>query len=128
MYSNFREKLSAGKFDASVGISIFELVKGKAVSSFGTRMEAGKKVGCHSHEHGDEWYIILNGNGTIYLGDVCDNGMIVNKREFPVTKGSVFVIPEKTAHQLKADTQLDLIFMCPASHLENDRCGHVDLV
>ncbi|MNF04160.1 hypothetical protein D3C80_2036110 [compost metagenome] len=56
-----------------------------------------------------------------------DGCEVVNKRSLPVSKGSVFVIPESTAHQLEAKTQLDLIFMCPESHLKNDRVLLPDL-
>lgn len=114
------------KLDPLVGISIASLAEGQELSSFGTRMEAGKKVSCHAHSKGEEWYFILAGEGDIFLADV-DSGTLSNRREHKVNTGDIFCIQPNTAHQLRANSQLDLIFICPKSHLETDRVVFPDL-
>lgn len=128
MFENFDEGLFKAKYDSAVGIAVFPLSTGTYLSCFGTRMAAGKKVGCHSHRHGDEWYVIINGEGDMYLADVDLKGNVTNRRIIPVIKGSAFVIPENTAHQLVAKTELDLVFLCPNNHLSDDRYIHDLLV
>ncbi|WP_447883991.1 cupin domain-containing protein [Serratia fonticola] len=126
MMKNFSTELSTAKLDPAVGIAIATLANGHQLTSFGTRMQAGKKVSCHSHSEGEEWYIIMSGNGLIYLADE-DKGTLTNQRSHFVTKGDVFCIHPHTAHQLVAGTDLDLIFLCPESHLSTDRLMFDDL-
>ena len=64
----------------------------------------------------------------MYLADVDLKGNVTNRRIIPVIKGSAFVIPENTAHQLVAKTELDLVFLCPNNHLSDDRYIHDLLV
>jgi quercetin dioxygenase-like cupin family protein len=126
MMKNFSEEIGAAKLDPAVGIAIATLSRGQQLTIFGTRMQAGKKVSCHSHSEGEEWYIILSGKGLIYLADE-DKSTLTNQRSHFVTKGDVFCIHPHTAHQLVADTDLDLIFLCPESHLSTDRLMFGDL-
>ncbi|MEY4476352.1 MAG: hypothetical protein RL248_2119 [Pseudomonadota bacterium] len=126
MIKGFSEEIEKAVIDPLVGIAITELAKGEKLNSFGTRMEVGKKVGCHAHTHGDEWYIILSGEGTIFLGDI-EKQILVNIRSHKVKTGDIFCIPQKTAHQLQANSQLDLIFLCPESHLSADRMMFPDM-
>jgi mannose-6-phosphate isomerase-like protein (cupin superfamily) len=126
MIKGFSEELSKAVVDPLVGIGIAELARGETLRSFGTRMAEGKKVGCHAHSQGDEWYIILSGEGTIFLADT-DGKNLVNREQYPVKTGDVFCIPQGKAHQLKAVSQLDLIFLCPESHLASDREMFADM-
>ncbi|MGG7668089.1 cupin domain-containing protein [Yersinia sp. J1] len=126
MIKAFSQEITKAVVDPVVGIGIAELAKGKALNSFGTRIAAGKKVGCHAHFHGEEWYIILAGEGRMYLGDV-ENQKLVNLRNHDVKQGDIFCIPLGTAHQLQAESQLDLIFLCPNSHLVTDRILFPDM-
>lgn len=76
-----------------------------------------------------EWYTILKGEGRIFLADVDPvSGDLSNRRSAFVSRGAVFCIEAGTAHQLKATTELDLIFFCPASHLGDDRTVKESLV
>lgn len=106
--------------DTAVGISIQELIKGSEQGAYASVIEAGNKVGCHCHHEGEEWYIILSGDGVISTADVKDGSLgPVSRTVFK--KGSVFRIPSGTAHQLVALSKVSLIFLCPSSHLEHDR-------
>lgn len=126
MIKSFGDEVQNAVVDSAVGIAIFKLVDGEALGSYGTRMHAGSRVGCHSHSEGDEWYIILDGEGVIHLADV-GGSCLSKQRKIPVKKGDIFVISPKTAHQLEAKTDLELLFLCPPSHLEKDRTSHGDL-
>lgn len=126
MMKNFSAEIGAAKLDKAVGIAIATLAQGQNLTSFGTRMQAGKKVSCHSHSDGEEWYIILSGKGRIFLANE-HKGTLSNQRTHFVTEGDVFCIHAHTAHQLLADTDLDLIFLCPESHLSTDRLMFDDL-
>ncbi|MDN0112738.1 cupin domain-containing protein [Yersinia mollaretii] len=122
----FYEEIGNAVYDPVAGIRIAPLQKGSELNSFGTRMDEGTKVSCHVHEHGDEWYSMLDGEGVIYLANFVD-GQLLNKRNYAVKKGDTFCIPSNTAHQLYAKTQLDFIFLCPDSHLSSDRIVFEDL-
>ncbi|MCK7068941.1 cupin domain-containing protein [Enterobacter bugandensis] len=127
MMKGFYEEISGAVHDPIAGIRIAPLQNGTTMNSFGTRMDAGTKVSCHLHTDGDEWYSILDGDGEMYLADLVD-GVLTNKRHFSVTKGDTFCITQNTAHQLRAISQLDFIFLCPDSHLGNDRLIQPDLI
>lgn len=126
MIKNFLTEIGTAKVDNAVGIAITTLAGGQNLTSFGTRIKARKKVSCHSHSEGEEWYIILSGDGQIFLADE-DNGQLTNHRAYFVSAGDIFCIPPHTAHQLLAHTALDLIFLCPDSHLSTDRLMFDDL-
>lgn len=112
--------------DTNVGISITHLIKTEGMNAYATTIHAGEKIGCHAHNEGDEWYIILSGTGKIWTGDVIENhvsNIIVND----FSRGCVFCIGPKTAHQLVAIEHVELLFLCSASHLLGDRICFADL-
>lgn len=106
--------------DDSVGISIQNLIRRKEQDAYATVIEAGNKVGCHSHHEGDEWYIILSGTGYIFTAEV-KGGLLAPASKTPFERGSIFCISPETAHQLVAHTRVELIFLCPPAHLTQDR-------
>jgi mannose-6-phosphate isomerase-like protein (cupin superfamily) len=112
--------------DDAVGISIGALIQGGSIDAYATVIEEGNKVGCHSHHKGEEWYIILAGEGTVFTSDV-ENGALQKVTGTPFSSGSIFRISAGTAHQLRADKQVKLIFLCPPSHLAQDRTVFSDL-
>lgn len=124
---NFYQGIEEAVYDPVAGIRIARLQEGSEINSFGTRMDKGVKVSCHVHRQGDEWYSILNGEGTIYLADLVE-GNLLNKRHFFARTGDVFCIVANTAHQIYAHTQLDLIFYCPDTHISSDRVIMEDLI
>lgn len=122
----FYSAIKKAKYDPVAGIKIAGLDTGADMNSFGTRMNKGTKVSCHAHADGDEWYSILDGEGELFLADIRET-KLVNHRSVRVSRGTVFCIPQKTAHQLRAHTQLDFIFICPDTHLGADRIVLPDL-
>lgn len=106
--------------DPLVGISIITMFKKVGLQAYGAKVGQGERVGCHSHTKGEEWYIILSGEGTIWTADVIA-GALKNKRLDTFAKGSVFCIYPDTAHQLAATTDVEFIFLCPESHITHDR-------
>ncbi|MEY4475711.1 MAG: hypothetical protein RL248_1478 [Pseudomonadota bacterium] len=117
-FSNF--STDGATKDNSVGISIKHVIDKKGLNAYATLIGAGNKVGCHSHSQGEEWYIILSGDGEIWSGDVVDNEVTNIKKE-NFSKGCIFCIYQNTAHQLTARNDVELLFLCPDSHLSHDR-------
>ncbi|AHM73477.1 cupin domain-containing protein [Yersinia hibernica] len=117
-FSNFNSHKI--KEDLAVGISIIEMFKKEGLQAYGTTIDQGKYVGCHSHAEGEEWYIILSGQGSIWTADDID-GILTYYREDKFNKCSVFCIYPNTAHQLIAQTTVEFIFLCPESHITYDR-------
>ncbi|WP_145523023.1 cupin domain-containing protein [Yersinia rohdei] len=113
--------------DNVVGISFTEMFNKGGLRAYGTKVEQGNRVGCHYHTEGEEWYIIISGEGAIWTADVIA-GMLKNKRVDKFTKGTVFCIYPNTAHQLIASTDVEFVFLCPQSHLTYDRILFDDLV
>ncbi|OON40095.1 hypothetical protein BTJ39_09355 [Izhakiella australiensis] len=112
--------------DEAVGIAIRQLIGSADLNAYATFIAAGKKVGCHGHGNGDEWYIILSGEGEIWTGDII-SGTVNDIKSETFTKGCIFCIHQNTAHQLKARSDVELIFLCPDAHLTHDRVGFNDL-
>lgn len=113
--------------DALAGISIAEMVIKDGLCAYGTSLANGRRVTCHSHSEGEEWYIILSGEGQIWTADT-DNNQTVNKQVNTIKKGSTFCIYPGTAHQLIALTDLEFIFLCPTTHITSDRTFFDDLI
>ncbi|MET4694483.1 cupin domain-containing protein [Endozoicomonas lisbonensis] len=118
---NIKEALAQAQKDNSVGISIAPLSSGNEFCLFSTEMKEGHKVGCHYHKEGDEIYSILSGEGIIYTATVGDMGEVEDICFRPVTAGDSFTVPAGVAHQLKATSDMVLLFVCPPSHLNSDR-------
>ena len=118
---NIKEALSLAKTDENVGIAIAPLSSGKDFCLFSAEIKEGNKVGCHYHTAGEEVYSILSGEGIIYTAVVDDNGKIGETLSRKVSTGDNFTIDAGTAHQLKATSDLVLMFVCPPEHLNSDR-------
>lgn len=114
------------KNDPRVNIAIAGLIQKQGINAWGSEIKRGHRVGCHSHSVGEEWYIVLSGEGEIWTADV-KGGELYNKRRDLVKAGSVFCIYPGTAHQLRATSDLKFIFLCPSSHLASDRTLFEDL-
>ncbi|WP_252180253.1 cupin domain-containing protein [Endozoicomonas sp. 4G] len=119
--TNIKEALAQAKKDESVGISIATLSSGQDFCLFCTEIPKGHKVGCRYHIEGDEIYSILSGEGVIYTAapDKIEDANSINFR--PVVAGDNFTIPAGVVHQLKASSDMVLLFICPQSHLNSDR-------
>ncbi len=58
----------------------------------------GTSIGVHRHEHDEEYYYILSGEGTMTLDD----------QQFPVTAGDITAVFPGGSHGLENTSQLDL--------------------
>lgn len=120
MIKNLLAEMRHAKLDPSVGMKVVKLASGKSLTSFGIQMLSGAKVSYHSRSDGDEWYIILSGDGQVFLADE-NNGILTNHRTDFFSKGDVFCIPHRTVHQLIAHSPIEFILLSPDPHLEIDR-------
>jgi mannose-6-phosphate isomerase-like protein (cupin superfamily) len=125
--ANIEEKLKSAKLDPAVGIRIVSIVTGKDIGFFVTEID--ERVQAHFHKQGDEFYHILRGEGTIYIGEVIiqseENSSFIVKWKSPirVQVDDVFNIPAGYAHSLVRTGEHPLVisFICPPTHLETDR-------
>lgn len=123
-FSDFH--INNATMDKAVGISIQNLLKGQEQNLYATVIEAGNKVGCHCHHEGEEWYIILSGEGSVFTSKVINCTLSdITKTAFKA--GSTFCIAPETAHQLVAHTRVELIFLCPPAHLDHDRLSYENI-
>ncbi len=119
--TNINEALEIAKTDKNVGIAIAPLSTGINFCLFSAEIKEGKKVGCHYHSHGEEVYSILSGSGIIYTALVDEEEQIGEIKSRQVYAGDNFTINAGTAHQLKAVSDLVLMFVCPPEHVSSDR-------
>jgi mannose-6-phosphate isomerase-like protein (cupin superfamily) len=85
-------------------------------------LQGGKKLSAHYHNEGDEIYQILDGEGTIEIGELSGDGVIWKDR-LEVKAGDVFNVAPKKVHRLsnQSTENLRLVFFTAASHLGDDR-------
>lgn len=119
--NNFDAVVNQASFDQDVNIAIGQLTHDAEICFYGAHMKADSKVSCHYHKHGEEIYHIISGHGEIHLADIDSNHTTSHYRSFAVKEGDTFSIPRNTAHQLKAKTDLRLLFSCPQAHVKDDR-------
>ncbi len=107
------------KYDELVGIRIAKIAGDDTFSTFITVIAPEKYVKPHYHNHGDEHYHIISGNGKVIVKDITNN----KEQSYLVKGGESFIVPEKTLHQLinMGSNELILMFSCPTTHLNNDR-------
>ena len=118
---NIKEALDRAKTDENVGIAIAPLSSGNDFCLYSAEIKQGNKVGCHYHTEGEEVYSILSGDGIIYTAVVDEEGQLGEIASRSVSTGDSFTIQAGTAHQLKASSDLVLMFVCPPEHLGSDR-------
>jgi quercetin dioxygenase-like cupin family protein len=122
---NLSDEIEQAQLDPKVNIKVASLAGDPSMSMYATVLKPGSKVTAHVHKYGVELYYILNGNGEIYSGSLHENTDVVSWG--PATKvkaGDAFSINPGVVHQLKNTSiseDLTLIFVCPHSHLKEDR-------
>jgi len=116
---DWNQEISGAKTDPAVGIQIATLLKSDKEGTYITVIPPGASVKPHYHQHGDEHYHIISGEGEMHLQSVLSKESIIKK----VKAKNSFTIPENVIHQLinTGDQPLTLIFTCPLSHLSEDR-------
>ena len=118
------------KVEADPIANIRHAVIGKDPKNEGNNLHVAEipdRVANHVHMHGIEEYAVVQGEGTLYWGEVkeLEKAFIVPYPEEPafVKEGDSFNIPAGYAHQLKNEGRLHeplvIIFSCPDSHLDN---------
>lgn len=84
------------------------------------RIDVGGNVNPHFHRHGFEPYLVLSGEGYIYIGNVVDEMVIWNAPK-SVASGDLIEIQENEVHCLSNPAgsikPLDFVFACPPAHL-----------
>lgn len=117
-----KEILHSSK-DSSVGINIATLLESNNMGTYISIIPPGESVTPHYHKEGGEEYHVIDGEGMIRLLPV-ETG----KKKFQLVCKQVksrnsFIIPPNVIHQLinNGDRPLTFIFMCPKSHLKDDR-------
>lgn len=120
---DWENEISHGKTDAAVGIKIAALLESNKQGTYITIIPPNESVTPHYHQHGDETYHIISGEGVIRLQPIDtankDFGLVCKK----VKSKNSFLIPPNVIHQLinTGKEPLTLIFSCPLSHLKDDR-------
>ncbi|MFT2793714.1 cupin domain-containing protein [Serratia sp. T13T92] len=99
---------------SATGLCIFKLASSQSFYSFGSQMLQGEKEIMHSHSEGEKWYIILSGDGQVFIVDE-DKDNMSNQSTYYVSTGDIFYIPAHTTHHLLAHTKLEFIFLLPRS-------------
>ena len=78
----------------------------------------------HFHKQGADIFIVTEGEGVLYLGDVCEkSGQLSNESAISVTAGDVYFIAPFQMHSLENTSKTnDLMFLniAPASHGDTD--------
>ena len=75
--------------------------KGKLATCNYAWLKTGKQLEQHSHPDGEEFYLILEGQGE----------MLVGEKWFSVKKDDFITVPHNKIHSLKNNQKKDLIFL-----------------
>ncbi len=106
--------------DENSDISVLRLTEG-VLSLYLARLTAGRKLPAHFHNHGNEIYQILAGNGTFEMGELTADGVQWSLNRM-VKSGDIFEVPAGAVHRLTGGMEdLKLIFFTAPSHLGEDR-------
>lgn len=121
--ANVYHALSEAILDSSVGISLAELGGDERNVVFCSEISAGQSLNAHYHQHGEEHYQVVEGEGAMTVGEVIGGCRVQWGHPIPVSKGDFFTIKEGQAHQLSnnSSASLVMIFSCPKSHITTDR-------
>ncbi|PIY60357.1 hypothetical protein COY95_02195 [Candidatus Woesearchaeota archaeon CG_4_10_14_0_8_um_filter_47_5] len=123
-----KEALLRAERDESAGIS-HALVTRDEESGIGLHVAAVETgVNAHVHLVGDEDYVFLSGEGTMWLGKVKLEGgkpVVGNWEPHEVRPGMVLTVPGGYAHRLVngkgPQNPVRIAFTCPDSHLDDSR-------
>ncbi len=121
---NLVEETARSTFDPKVNIKIAPLVGDSTMTLYSTILGPQSSVTAHAHKEGIELYYILDGEGEICSGRLVDGDDVEWEEPKKVKSGDAFAINPGVVHQLKntsTSKDLTLIFVCPHSHLKDDR-------
>lgn len=123
MINNLYQLIESTDLDPEIGIRVGHLTGSEQFSLFGAEIAPNKVLSAHYHNAGDEMYLILEGNGIMYLGELDSSGNVAWDSPFNVREGDCFTVKEGKVHQLcnNTDQRLVAAFGCSKSHLSTDR-------
>ena len=123
--NNLRLALRAAQPDPVVGVSLVHMAGDASQSMYAASIPAGGVLKAHYHQQGDEFYQVIEGNGSMLLQapQAC-------VQKLQIKTGDVFVVPAMMSHQLlnKGPEPLVMVFSCPQSHIGHDRHLQDDLI
>lgn len=121
--NNLYKLIESSELDPEVGIRLGHLSGNKQFSLFGAEIGPQKVLSTHYHESGEEIYLIIEGSGIMYLGELVGSGNVEWEQPFKISKGDCFTVDAKKVHQLRNNTEEKLVavFGCSQSHLTTDR-------
>lgn len=119
---NYNTELKKYSPDPDAGINHAPLAGNADYRLHITVLKPGNCILMHVHRLGSEHYIVMEGEGTIYIGsEIPHTNLAKVEHSYAVRKGDTFEIQPGQAHQLvnSGSNDLLLIFGCPDSHLSN---------
>ena len=119
---NIAEELSKVEIDNKTGIKITLMTGDFNISVFAAEIAPNTELNPHYHKIGIETYQVLEGHGTMKVGDY-KNDTVHWTDTFEVKQGDCFSISSPKVHQIinTSDQVLRTIFTCPLDHLGQDR-------
>jgi len=119
---NIFEELSKVETDNKTGIKITYITGDSHISVFAAEIAPKTELNPHYHKIGIETYQVLEGYGTMKVGDYI-NDSVHWIETFEVKQGDCFSISSPKVHQIinKSDQILRTVFTCPSDHLGQDR-------
>ncbi len=123
MVNNLYKLIESTEIDAEVGVRVEHLSGNEQYSLFGAEIPPHKVLSAHYHNQGDEIYLIMEGSGIMYVGEVDDSENVTWEQPFNISKGDCFSVGAKKVHQLcnHTDHKLVAVFGTSKSHLSTDR-------
>ncbi|RLE79344.1 MAG: hypothetical protein DRJ51_07955 [Thermoprotei archaeon] len=103
MKANYLQARDRVKIDEKVGAGLAKLVEGENLSVHVAIVSQALKP--HYHKLRDEVYIIIEGNGVMFVGE----------DEFEVTAGDVILIPKGNVHSIRPKNKGEKIVFLFAS-------------
>lgn len=119
---NVKTELQNASLDTKAGIKLIKLTGDQHTSVYAAEIPAMTTLNPHYHKQGIEVYQILEGEGIMKVGEM-ENKTLIWNESFAAKQGDCFSIYEKNVHQIEnaSESPLIAIFVCPESHLGDDR-------
>jgi len=119
---NIIDELEKVQIDEKTGIKITLMTGDSQISVYAAEIAPNTELNPHYHKIGIETYQVLEGKGTMKVGEY-ENNSVRWTETFDVKKGDCFSIPSCKVHQIinNSNQSLKTIFTCPSDHLGQDR-------
>jgi len=120
--SNIYKEIALAQRDEHANIKLVKLTGDENLSVFAAEVSPNSALNPHFHKHGIETYQILQGQGTMKVGN-WDNNSLSWENSYLAEVGDTFSIPEGKVHQIvnESESSLLVVFSGPESHLSTDR-------